>query len=289
MPRIIVWSLFLAAAALSWAAAPGAVHGRVTDPSRQAIPGAQVTLANAAGVVLHASTDAQGDFAFPSLAPASYVLSAVATGFKSQSQTVVVGATPVVANLELALLTMAQTVMVRSDAVAGATLAPTPAQVFQSDQTIRVLDREQINALSPVSGSAQIISVAPGANVTGYGNTGATKNTVTLNGVQQGWGGYGGYTTSGALGITFDNIPVADAATGLWQSNMFPQSSLINDTSVIYGPGDPSQRWYTNVGGGVEYTPLQPAGKMHASLLQTLGSYGQENTAFEVTSGLHQG
>lgn len=277
------------AACLCWAIPSGGIRGRVTDPSQNTVPGAAVNLTNAAGAVLRTSTGVQGTYAFNGLAPGRYTLTVAATGFQRYSRTVTVAGVPVEVNATLALQNMSQSVMVRAGAVQGATEALTPQQVFQSAETIRVLNREQINALSPVSGSAQIVSVTPGANVTGYGNTGATKNTVTLNGVQQGWGGFGGYTTSGALAVTFDGIPVVDAATGLWQSNMFPQSTMINSTSVVYGPGDPAQRWYTNVGGGVEYTPLQPVSQMHASLSQTLGSYGQENTAFELTSGSHQG
>ena len=34
---------------------------------------------------------------------------------------------------------------------------------------------------------------------------------------------------------------------------------IIQDTVVTYGPGDPLNRWYTNVGGSVEFTPCSPA------------------------------
>ncbi|HVA62981.1 MAG TPA: carboxypeptidase regulatory-like domain-containing protein, partial [Terriglobales bacterium] len=280
----------LAGAVLAWGAASGSIQGRVLDASGQAVPGAAVTVTSASGAVVHASSDAQGEFVVEGLAAGAYQLSVSQHGFAAFKRKVAVAeGQPVQVEAQLQLASVVQTVMVRAGAVKGATVMPSATQVFQSSQSLRVLDREQINALSPVAGSAQIISIAPGANVTGYGNTGATKNTITLNGIQQGWGGYGGFTTAGALGVTFDRIPVSDAVTGLWQSNMFPQSAMINDTSVTYGPGDPAERGYNNIGGGVEFTPLQPSEKMHFSLAQTLGSYGQKNTAFEFTTGQYDG
>lgn len=280
----------MAGAILAWAAATGSIRGRVLDTSGQAVPGARVTVASATGAVVHATSDAQGEFVVEGLVAGAYQLSVSQHGFADFKQKVAVSeGQPAQVEAQLQLRSVVQTVMVRAGAVKGATAMATAAQVFQSSQSLRVLDREQINALSPVAGSAQIISIAPGANVTGYGNTGATKNTITLNGIQQGWGGYGGFTTAGALGVTFDGVPVSDAVTGLWQSNMFPQSAMINDTAVTYGPGDPAERGYNNIGGGVEFTPLQPSEKMHFSLAQTLGSYGQKNTAFEFTTGQYDG
>ncbi len=68
-----------------------------------------------------------------------------------------------------------------------------------------------MDLVGPVAGAAQVVSTAPGVNVTGYGNTGATKYTVTLNGINQSWG-FGGFTTGGALGVTFDAFPESQSA-----------------------------------------------------------------------------
>jgi iron complex outermembrane receptor protein len=273
------------------AAAPGAVRGHVLDTAGEALVGATVTVTDLSnGAVVHAVADATGAYAVAGLAAHKFRVEVAKSGFATFTRQVTLAqGQTLTLDARLAPQAVVQTVMVRGDEVKGATKTLSEADIFKSTQSIRVLNREQITALSPVAGSAQILSIAPGANVTGYGNTGATKSTITLNGIQQGWGGYGGYTTSGALGITFDGIPVADPATGLWQSNMFPQSSLINATSLTYGPGDPAERWYTNVGGGVEFTPLQPSRHMHGSISQVLGNYGEENTAFEFTTGTYRG
>jgi len=63
---------------------------------------------------------------------------------------------------------------------------------FNSGQSIKVLDKQQIAAAGPVGGSAQALAYAPGVNVTGYGNTGSTKTSISVNGISQGWGGFGG-------------------------------------------------------------------------------------------------
>ncbi|HUN42916.1 MAG TPA: TonB-dependent receptor [Acetobacteraceae bacterium] len=174
-------------------------------------------------------------------------------------------------------------------AVPGTTTQPTQQQVFTSPQTVRVLNRQQMDAAGPVAGAAQILSYTPGANVTGYGNTGATKYTIMLNGLQQGWGGYGGYTDNGLLGVTFDGVPVVDPLSGLWQSPTIPQTFMIQNTNVTYGPGDPVNRWYTNIGGSVEFTPLQPTAKPGGDLQMTYGSFNQKNLAFDLRTGTWHG
>jgi iron complex outermembrane receptor protein len=269
----------------------GGIQGTVLDPARTAVPGARVTVTNlTTGASVTAETDAQGRFTVRGLTPHAYQVAVRRAGFNPVTRAIPVRAgAPAQATFTLRVATVTQTVMVRAGAVVGATRPLSQAEVFEIPQTVRVIGRDAINALGPTAGAAQIIGIAPGVNVTGFGNTGATKSTITLNGIQQGWGGYGGFTTAGDLGVTFDGLPVADAATGLWQSNMFPQSTLINATTVTYGPGDPSGRWYNNVGGGVEFTPLQPTGHRHGSLSQTVGDYGQENTDFSFDTGAYAG
>ena len=172
---------------------------------------------------------------------------------------------------------------------AGATPQPTHKKVFKSNQTVRVLNRALMDQAGPVGGAAQVLSYAPGANVVGYGNSGATKYTVTINGVNQGWGGYGGHTDNGSLGITFDGVPIVDPATSLWQSPTLPQMSLIQNTNITYGPGAAADRWYTNIGGSVEFTPIQPTLAPGGSLEMTYGSYDQKNLSFSLRTGAWHG
>ncbi len=135
-----------------------------------------------------------------------------------------------------------------------------------------------------------MMASTPGANVVGYGETGATKYTVLLNGIQQGWAGEAtSFTAPGSLGITYDGIPVADPATGLWQSATVPQNLLMQNLDVTYGPGAADDRWYTDIGGRVEFTPIQPTEGMHASVAATYGQFNQKNIAFVMNTGNIQG
>jgi iron complex outermembrane receptor protein len=237
-----------------------------------------------------AATDPDGSYSLEGLTPGTYRVRASKQGFSQFERTLVLKTgqnAPF--DIRLDLSAVQQTVVVNGGSIPGTTAEPSQDDVFLSDQTLRVIDRTQMDMLGPVGGAAQTIGLSPGARVTGYGNTGATKYTISLNGINQGWGGYNGYTGGASLGITFDGIPVVDPATGLWQSATVPQMQLIQDTVVTYGPGDPATRWYDNVGGSVEFTPLQPGGKLHGDLLLTYGSYNQKNLQFDISSGIYKG
>lgn len=270
----------------------GGLVGRILDPSGAAVSGATVSATN---TVTHAqvsaTTDMTGMYTINGLVAGSYTVVIARPGFATFTKTGINLLTDQFLTIDgtLSLSSDSQSVTVTGDDLHGATPAPTQQQVFESDQTIRVIDRKQMDMVGPVAGAAQIISTAPGAQVTGYGNTGSTKYTITINGINQGWVGYGGYSGQGSLGVTFDGIPVVDPATQLWQSPTIPQTDMIQNTSVVYGPGDPASRWYTNVGGAVEFTPVQPTREPHASVIGTYGSYNQKNIETNLNTGLYHG
>ena len=68
-----------------------------------------------------------------------------------------------------------------------------------------------------------------------------------------------------------------------------PQNLVMQDVEVTYGPGQPTDRWYTDVGGRVEYTPIQPTVDRHLSAAVTDGPYGQQNFAFVGNTGTFKG
>lgn len=166
---------------------------------------------------------------------------------------------------------------------------PTPQQVFETPQTVRVIDKSQTQSLSPAAGAAQALGVTPGAYVNGYGSTGATKYSISLDGIGQGWGGYGGYTGGASLMMTLDGVPIVDPATGLWASASLPSLAMFQGTSVTYGPGNAADRWYDNIGGQVEFTPLQPTTKAGGTVNLTYGSYNEQVLDFSLNSGEHAG
>ena len=286
-----VFAVGCALAALCAAQGLGVIGGQVLDPAGSPVADVAITLTN---VGTHnasqVASDSSGNFKFMGLAAGTYSLRASKPGFESYEHSLALqpGQT-LAAPVALSLSAVQQSVVVNGGSVLGATAQPSQNDVFLSDQTERVIDRTQMDMLGPIAGAAQVIALAPGALVTGYGSTGATKYTISINGLNQGWGGYGGYTGGASLGITFDGIPVVDPATGLWQSATIPQMQLVQDTVVTYGPGNPADRWYTNVGGSVEFTPLQPGNQLHGDLLLSYGSYNQKNAEFDISSPVWKG
>ena len=292
MPRYLnLLAVCAGLTAQALAQSPATINGQATDPSGQSVAEASVTLSRAGTrSSFQTSTDANGSFTFNNVAAGTYSLRAFKAGFEVYEHSLVVAAGQrVTATIPLSLSAVQQTVVVNGGSVPGATPQPSESDVFNSDQTLRVLDRTQMDMLGPIAGAAQVVALTPGALVTGYGNSGAQKYTISVNGINQGWGGYGGYTAGASLAITFDGVPIMDPATGLWQSATIPQMQLIQNTVVTYGPGDPINRWYTNVGGAVEFTPLQPGDQFHGDLLLSYGSYNQKNLQFDVSTPEYKG
>jgi len=291
--KLILTCLFtFAFAAMVWAQGMGTISGKVVDVSGAAVPGATVSVADlSTGAVTKATTKANGEFSVTGLSADRQMVSIEKPGFEGYTQQVSLATqASVVVNATLTLQTLSQSVVVRGTVIPGARPMPTRQDVLESDQSIRILDRKQIDAAGPLAGGAQMIAYTPGANVIGYGNTGSTKYTIQLNGIQQGWAGENtGFTAPGSLGITFDGVPVSDPATALWQSATMPQNLLIQNLAVTYGPGDPFNRWYTNIGGQVEFTPVQPTVSAHLSVQGTYGSYNEKNIAFVLNTGNFHG
>jgi len=291
MRRLFIFLMLLAAPCCLSAQSATGIRGTVTDSTGALVAGADVTATNlATGVSTHVLSDASGGYALSGLSSGKYKVVLMKPGF----QTVTVASASVASGqmldetVTLSVSSLGSTVQVYGD-LPGTTLQPSQQDVFQSTQQLRVLDRSQIDTVGPVAGAAQIVARAPGANVTGYGNTGATKYTVGVNGVSQGWGGYGGYSGGGALAITFDGVPIVDPATNLWQSPTIPEQFMIQNVNVTYGPGDPADRWFNNVGGMIEFTPVQPQSRPHADISATYGSFSQKDLSANLTSGIYHG
>ncbi len=157
---------------------------------------------------------------------------------------------------------------------------------FHSGQSIKVLGKHQMAAAGPVGGSAQALSYAPGVSVASYGYTGATKNTISINGIKQGWvSPSGGQVDDGSISVTFDGVPMVDPSTGLWESPQVPQTGILQGIGITYGPGNPLNRWYNNIGGQIDFVPLQPTAKPGASIKMSYGSYNTKNIVFNIRTG----
>ena len=64
----------------------GSIEGVIKDSSGAVLPGVTVEARTNTGVVLTATTDSEGVYRFPSLAPGTYEISASLTGFASKKQ-----------------------------------------------------------------------------------------------------------------------------------------------------------------------------------------------------------
>ena len=288
--------LLLFALSLSLAAAHSAVaatvQGKVLDTSGAAISNAAVSLADlTTNKVTHTTTGPDGSFVFSDASSGRQLVTVDKSGFEEFTQRILLSPQQsATINATLQLAPMTESVVVRGTVDPEAKPMPTREDVMMMPETVRVLDRKQLDAAGPVAGGAQMLASTPGANVVGYGETGATKYSVMLNGIQQGWAGEAtSFTAPGSLGITYDGIPVADPATGLWQSATMPQNLVIQDVQVTYGPGQPVDRWYTDVGGRIEFTPIQPTEEPHLAVALTDGPWGQQNFAFVGNTGKFKG
>lgn len=262
------------------------VRGKIVDPSGAVIPGAAVSLTDlTSNTVLNTISGADGSYEFSGVAAHNQLLTIVKSGFETYSQQIA-PATQSTVDVTMKLAALAQSVTVRGTINPEATPVPTRGQVMLMPGTVRVIDRKEIETSGPVAGGAQMVQSTPGANVMGYGQTGSTKYTIILNGIQQGWAGEAtSFTGPGSLGITFDGVPVADPATGLWQSATMPQNLVMQNLQVTYGPGQPMNRWYTDIGGRVDFVPVQPTVGHHLSVEGTQGPEGQQNFAFVGNTG----
>src|SRR5688572_25852762 len=79
--KISLLAVLLFAAGATAQQSSGTLRGKVADEFGGLIVGATVTVADASGVQKTATTDAEGNFAFPSLPPGRYTLTVVAPGF----------------------------------------------------------------------------------------------------------------------------------------------------------------------------------------------------------------
>jgi iron complex outermembrane receptor protein len=157
---------------------------------------------------------------------------------------------------------------------------------FASASTIKTLDQDQIRASSRVGGVAQAMMLVPGVSVSSYGATGSSKTTISINGIKIGWAGFsGGNPDNGSVAPSFDGVPMMNPGNDLWQATLIPQTSILQTINVTYGPGEPKDRWWTNIGGAIDFVPLQPSADFGGEVALTYGSYQTRNLSFDLQTG----
>ncbi|EQD55874.1 TonB-dependent receptor, partial [mine drainage metagenome] len=165
------------------------------------------------------------------------------------------------------------------------TALPSKKHVFESTQSVKVINKKQMAVAGPAGGAAQALAVAPGVNVMTEGQTGAPRAAISINGMKTGWGNIAGNANDGTVMVTFDGVPMVDPSYEVWQASEIPQLSLIKGISVTYGPGYAVNRWYDNIGGAINFIPLQPTAKAGGTVGGFFGSYGTHGEDFSLRTG----
>ena len=162
------------------------ISGTVTDPTGAAIPGATVTATRmTTGDRTTVTSNAQGEYVFPSLAPAAYGIGVTANGFASyvQNSVVLQADQAISVNVTLSVGSSTQTINVEA----------APPQVDTTTGTLsQVIDEKRVNDL-PLNGrnAATMTTLVPGVVVAPSANIdqGQTKTfpvvaAVTINGTR---------------------------------------------------------------------------------------------------------
>ncbi|MEY2333080.1 TonB-dependent receptor [Acidithiobacillus ferrianus] len=168
----------------------------------------------------------------------------------------------------------------------------TKKQIFTSTQSETVINKKQMEAFGPASGAAQALSTAPGVTVRGYAGIAATgRYAISVRGVKTGWASVAGDPERNGISVLFDGIPMNDLVSnnGSWDSNEIPILQMISGINVIYGPGNPSSRWFDSLGGTINFVPVQPSAKPGANVGMEFGSNGTLGTHFDLRTGAHDG
>ncbi|HEX3941139.1 MAG TPA: TonB-dependent receptor [Acidobacteriaceae bacterium] len=191
--RLLRYSLlFVSVMVLSTAAAiaqydTASVLGTVSDPTGALVPGSQITLTNSASNVTATRTsNASGEYEFTGVLPGNYVLTAAASGFKTEqtSFSVSVGARQR-ADIHL------QTATAKAETVTVSGVAA-QLETDTSDNGFTVQPREVMNL--PLNGReyADLAKLAPGVRTSLLENESTTSRDASynVNGLRSSWNNF---------------------------------------------------------------------------------------------------
>jgi len=152
-----------------FAQASGSISGHATDATGAVIPDVIITLTNVAtGAVRHTVSTTSGDYAFPAVAPGSYLIKAAHTNFKTAtSQNIEVQVSQALRqDFTLQVGEVTQTVTVQSSGVLLQVESASLGQVVEAN-TIAQLPLNGENYLSLVALSSNVSTYSPAVGVAG--------------------------------------------------------------------------------------------------------------------------
>lgn len=199
LPAAAVAALFLLPPALTAQQATTSLNGVVTDPSGSVLPGAKITITReATGQALTAATNARGEYQFSQLAPGTWTVTVVVSGFANQSK---VGnllvSEPATIDFKMSVEAVSQTVNVSAET----------ETLNTSDATLgNAISNKTIQALPMIDRNVpDLLSLQPGVLYLGHiVDTDSDSRTGTVNGVR-----------SDQDNITMDGLDDNDQRSGL--------------------------------------------------------------------------
>jgi hypothetical protein len=262
--------LALLSAAAAWPFAAGSVFGLVKDPSGGAIPGAKLTLVNAALLTrFTAAADAQGYYSFPALPVGHYDLTIEAAGFRTGQNTNLTVDTDATLRIDTVMQ-----VGLRTDAV---TVTESAGELQTQVDTVathlgEVVTEKQIEAL-PLNGRSytDLLAIQPGvspvttltptsvimAGVTGTINPSGDLNPgdVSIDGQRE-----------SANGFMMNSIDVQEHMNG--GTSVIPNLDSIQQFRVLTNNFDPE---YGNYNGGmIDVVTKSGSGALHGDAFEFL-------------------
>jgi hypothetical protein len=220
-------------AAAAQESATSGIAGQVLDPSKAGLPGATVTVTNAGTNAQRvATTDLEGRFAVPSLAPATYRIRVELSGFQTAELTAFTLRNGEIARptITLGLASVAETITVTGES---------PLLQTESASVSQTISRKQIEDV-PLNGRTLLSLAALSAGVTPqafnrgtqFGAAGSSRNEyVTIEG---GRDSSTNYTVDGVYvrSLRFNNLSLAPPVDAVQEVTV-----LRNSFSTEYGQG----------------------------------------------------
>lgn len=215
-PRPLILQTFLLALLLcllcgnsAWGQATTSVRGTVTDPSGNAVVGANVALSSSeTKTARNVTSGDQGEYQFLLVPPGTYTLTVTAPGFRrsEQKDVVLLVNTPATANVQLKIGATSETVTVTSEA---------PAINMVDASLGNSFEEKQVSQL-PLEGRnvPDLLSLQAGVAYTGKGLA-IDKDQDTRNGSVNG-------ARSDQSNVTLDGVDVNDQSNGYAFTSVLP-------------------------------------------------------------------
>ncbi|WP_297490007.1 TonB-dependent receptor [Acidocella sp.] len=163
--------------------------------------------------------------------------------------------------------------------------------VQHETQSVTTISKAETSLFTPQTSGLQTLTIKPGISINGYNATsGTARSTVSMRGVKVGWNSVPGDLETNGVTVMLDGIPLNSLIQGTgWHSTEIPMGTLLSGTNIIFGPGNPRDRWYDSLGGTINFIPVQPTVRPEAGISASYGSNDQKNVSLYASSGVHDG